>query len=664
MRTSRRSRSSRTLIVATAAVMVVMAAAQAGAVNVAQSVVVSANPADGTPNVLDGQVNAVLQMGTKVVVGGTFTQVQRANSAVTLTRNYIFAFDMTTGVIDTAFVPQLTGLVNDLAPGPDGTSVFVGGAFNSVNGDTQYKKLVRLNLSNGQIVTGFRANPGAAVQHLVLRMPWLYVSGGFMAIRNVKQPALARVNPDTGVVDPTFNVLFSGPQNNGALNVRKFDVSPDGTRLVAIGNFSLVGGQPRNQVAVLDLTTSPVSVSSWQTDVYPFIDTATGLTWCISRFQSWMRAVDISPDGRYFVIVTTGGNRPTRMCDTAARWDLNATGPGQQPAWATFMNGDTSFGVSVSGTAVYIGGHMQWVDAPYTPVNCGRCPAPTVGGVPRKGIAALDPVNGLPFSWNPTRDRGVGTFALPTTADGLWVGSDTNVLGGETHDKLGFFPVLGGTAIPANVPYPLPGHLYRIDPATGGLTRQTFDGNVAGAPSTISTGWDTVRGAFALNGRLYTGSSDGTLRARSFDGTVAGSPSTLNLYGLQNAPDPLFHIPGTTFPIPGLAAQLSVMTGMFFDGGRVYYSVAGDPRLYARGFTPESQVLGANLYVASTGDGVDWANVAGMTMASGYLYFATTSGNLFKVAWLGGHPSGAVTQIGGPLIDGKNWSSRALFVFN
>ena len=37
-------------------------------------------------------------------------------------------------------------------------------------------------------------------------------------------------------------------------------------------------------------------------------------------------------------------------------------------------------------------------------------------------------------------------------------------------------------------------------------------------------------------------------------------------------------------------------------------------------------------------------------MASGNLYFALTDGNLFKVAWSGGHPTGAVTQIGGPLV--------------
>lgn len=78
---------------------------------------VNPNPADWTPQIQDGQVNAIVQMGTRVVVGGTFTTVRRAGTSQDLTRNYLFAFDMHTGVIDPGFVPQLNGNVLALAPG-------------------------------------------------------------------------------------------------------------------------------------------------------------------------------------------------------------------------------------------------------------------------------------------------------------------------------------------------------------------------------------------------------------------------------------------------------------------------------------------------------------------------------------------------------------------
>jgi len=40
----------------------------------------------------------------------------------------------------------------------------------------------------------------------------------------------------------------------------------------------------------------------------------------------------------------------------------------------------------------------------------------------------------------------------------------------------------------------------------------------------VATGvdWSTVRGAFAVSGRLYTGHADGTMAVRTFDGAAAG----------------------------------------------------------------------------------------------------------------------------------------------
>jgi hypothetical protein len=50
-------------------------------------------------------------------------------------------------------------------------------------------------------------------------------------------------------------------------------------------------------------------------------------------------------------------------------------------------------------------------------------------------------------------------------------------------------------------------------------------------------------------------------------------------------------IPGTNTPVPAFSTHLASMTGMFFDGGRIYYTVSGNPRLYYRYFTPESLVV-------------------------------------------------------------------------
>ena len=90
-----------------------------------------------------------------MVVGGTFTQVQHQGSPVQ-TRRYIAAFDAQTGAIRGSFTPALDNSVEVIIPAADGQSVYVGGRFSSVNGANE-RRLTRLNLSNGQRVSGFDA---------------------------------------------------------------------------------------------------------------------------------------------------------------------------------------------------------------------------------------------------------------------------------------------------------------------------------------------------------------------------------------------------------------------------------------------------------------------------------------------------------------------------
>jgi hypothetical protein len=305
-------------------VLLGLLAGPAAAVNVAHSVVVSADPVGTTPNVLDGQVNAIVQVGGKMIAGGTFTQVRRGGGPI-LTRNNIFAFDPATGNIDTAFVPSLNGSVNALAAASDGQSVFVGGTFTTANGTT-VNRPTRLNVANGQRVTAFPANATGQVRDLALRGGRLFVGGDFGTIKGQARARLAAVDETTGNVDPNLNLPFSGTHNGGGTNVYKFDVNPAGTRLIAIGNFTAVGGVARRQAALLDVTVGgPATVANWQTDRY----SAT----CASVFNTYMRDADFSPDGSWFVIVTTGAFRANTLCDTAARWETAATGSALQPTW-------------------------------------------------------------------------------------------------------------------------------------------------------------------------------------------------------------------------------------------------------------------------------------------------------------------------------------------
>ena len=366
----------------------------ASAVQTQHAVVVTDDPADWTPDILDGQVNAVLQMGTKVIVGGQFTQVRRHGFAQIFTRNNIFAFDMNTGIIDQTFVPQLNGTVEALAAGPDGQSVYAGGSFNSVNGDTGIRRLVRLSIANGQAVAGFRPNPSAAVLDLVIRGAWLYVSGQFQTIGGTSRGALARLDPSTGAVDSNLNLPFSGPGNGGGLSARKIDVTPDGTKLVAIGNFSLLAGQPRTQMAIIDLPpTGPATVSSWQTTMTPFVDSGQP-----DRDVVLFRVRDLDARHRHLARRPVFRPRHDRRVpsESALRFCVSLVdgrGGTEPTALVGRLVGRRHvLGRRITGPAVYVGGHPRWMNNPYL----GDNPGP--GAVPREGVAALDPVNGLPLS--------------------------------------------------------------------------------------------------------------------------------------------------------------------------------------------------------------------------------------------------------------------------
>jgi len=197
----------------------------------------------------------------------------------------------------------------------------------------------------------------------------------------------------------------------------------------------------------------------------------------------------------------------------------------------------------------------------------------------------------------------------------------------------------------AGAPTPTPGKLLRrpVD-ASGSPTAGATSANTA-------IDWSLVRGAFLLNGTLYYGLGDGGLYSRTFDKTtgVVGSQTTVNL---NNDPDDAGRIP---FAIANL-------TGIFYDPSqhRLYYTLFNDSALYYRYFTPESQVVGAQTFVADNG-GVDLSTVSGMTLAGGnVLYGSTADGALRSVALSSNGISGSPSVVSN---DGS-WTSRALFVPN
>ena len=604
-----------------------------GAPTTAQSTLVSANPWDYTPFVRNGKVLAVAQVGNRIIVGGNFSDIKNwQGGAPVYNPTNIFAFNATTGAIDTAFLPSFNGEVRALVPAADGLSVYVGGTFTQVNG-APAANLVKLSVANGQAVTAFAPGLNGWVNDMSLSGNTLYIGGHFDKVRNLIRPRLAAIDATTGRARSDFTVAVTTAIRTSPW-VSKLDVSADGSKLVIIGNFLNVDGQARSQLAVINLTTSPASVSPWDTARYPS-------TVCSASFESYLRDVDIAPDGSYFVVVSTGAWKGTNtLCDAAARWDFGSMGAGQQPNWADYTGGDTLYSVATTGSAVYVGGHQRWHNNSNTPGGDRA----GVGSVVRNGIAALDPVNGLPFSWNPGRDRGVGAFAILPTADGIYVGHDTNAIGGEWHPRITKFPTAGGATPPRYTPTSLPTTLYTAG-ADDTLSSRSYDATTVGSPTLNNTSaWSHMRGSFMAAGSLYTGWDDGRLSKRTFDGTTFGAPVDLASW--------------TSF---------ASVRAMAYDNGRIYYTNAGDSNLSMRSFELENGLVGSQQFTVSGPgiDGLNWSTATGLTAAGGQLLAARDGGTLDRTTLkLNGVIAGTQATVSGPAIDGQNWTSVGLFAFN
>ncbi len=629
----------------------------------ADELLASANPQNNTPRVLDGRVQAIKRIGDTVIVGGTFTQVQEAapNSTI-LSRSGLFAFDVNSGAVSTSFNPVLTKKpgktpgVNALIVTPDGQSVYVGGDYKSINGGGP-ARVQLLKLSDGTRDSSF-ANKAfsSKVFDLALVGNRLYASGSFKSVGGVARRGLATLDATTGDLTDAVNLPFNGTAGGaGTTTVRKIDLTPSGDRLVAIGNFSSVDGINRMQIAMLNTGGATATVDGWST-------TRFGGTDCSGFFDTYTRDVDISPDGSFFVVVTTGGfggSSGVKLCDSASRWETYGSGS-QQPTWVDYTGGDTFWAVEVTGPVAYVGGHFRWMNNLLTAGD-----AAGKGAISREGLAALDTRNGLPFSWNPTRTRGVGVFDFHVTQTELWAGSDTAIWAGERRDRLAAFPWSGGLPIPNDRLGNLPGDVVQLDAdAVNGAdaTSRFLTGTASPVTTALGAGgvdWSKLRGAFMVNDTLFTGWSDGTLKQQAFDGNTFGPLSTVDM--------------GTNTFAGELSSNTSPVTSMFYDRrtGRLYYTRKdssgkqgqsnNDGGLFYRAFTPESRVVGdvaSSALRAASRTAIDASNIRGAFLVGDQLHFVTSAGALRQIQFSSSGFVGASAAVNSAV----DWRAKGLFL--
>jgi hypothetical protein len=378
------------------------------------------------------------------------------------------------------------GPVWSVVAGPAGSNtVYVGGAFSTVNG-ASHKGLVELNVNpgvtsgataDGSVVAGFDGYVGNWVRDLVLSPDGtaLYVGGQFGSVDGSAKFAngdavggLARLNASTGALDTSFAFTLGDPISGDPAKVDAMALSPNGDELAVSGTALEMNGQARPRLAIIN-TGGTLGAASALSDFYAPI-----LNNNCSAEHDYVRGLDFSPDGSFIVTADTGYQSAggVSTCDAAARYDVNATDTTTTgtpvdvaPSWINYAGGDSFYSVAIAGDVVYMGGHNRWVNN-----YCGNNAVCEPNALLVNGLSALDANTGLGLPWwHPETLRGHGTEYLSTfpadtydgTSAGLAMGTDTDLIAGDYHSENALFPV--ATATSANAGGSIPSGMFVSD---------------------------------------------------------------------------------------------------------------------------------------------------------------------------------------------------------
>ncbi len=311
---------------------------------------------DALPTVqIDGVVWAQVVIGNTVYVGGDFQTARPAGAAVgtqTVTRKNLLAYDLNTGNLVTSFAPNPNAVVRALAASPDGSKLYVGGQFTTMQyddatADVTRNRIAAFNTATGALITGFAASTNSTVNGIYATATQVYLAGIFSTTRGVARNGISAVTATAG------DLLAWAPVKSTDGTVKQIVVSPDGSKVILGGSFTTMNGSgnPGYGLVAVDSNTGT-------TNLLPFA--VNGLV-RDAQSNSSIMSLTATADGFYgsgYVFNRTQGNLEGVF---KSDWNGNLV-------WVEDCHGD-SYSVFPSGSEVYVTGHSHY---------CGN-----IGGFPQ-----------------------------------------------------------------------------------------------------------------------------------------------------------------------------------------------------------------------------------------------------------------------------------------
>jgi Domain of unknown function (DUF5122) beta-propeller len=331
-----------------------------------------------TPGAFTEYVDVVEIVGNTVYVGGDFANAVKGPQ--TAPRANFMAVNITNGDL-LPFLVNTNGPVTAMTS--DGTSLFIGGDFTSVNGVAR-TRLAKINLATGAIDPTFVPTSGR-VDDMVIVGSRLYIVGEFNTVNGQTRTRAAAVNTTTGALDPTFKPLIDA-------RVMTVAASPDGSKIYIGGNFLNVNSFPRDYMAEISPVTGEVTGPDFD------------------RSRAAVLDLQVSPDGSKIY----GGTRS----NIGVQWNV-ATGDDD---WFVDADGDTQ-AILLSNGYVYQGFHDGFL------------------GDTTQRVHAVDPATGaVQAGFRPASSSHPGVWTLDADGRYLVAGGYFANMGGVPVKGLAIFP--------------------------------------------------------------------------------------------------------------------------------------------------------------------------------------------------------------------------------